>query len=138
VYAAAIIAHGADHLRRGLDAVTPEVFWAGIAGAFLAGIAIAAALVAGRSAGALAVVVGLPSALGIAAVHLLPGWGPFSDSFWKPGTAAASWAAVSFEIIAALAFATAGVTCMRASSEERRGETVSSELTQASVTLPPR
>ena len=93
VYAAAIIAHGADHLRRGLDAVTPEVFWAGIAGAFLAGIAIAAALVAGRSAGALAVVVGLPSALGIAAVHLLPGWGPCSDSFWKPGTAAASWAA---------------------------------------------
>jgi len=29
VFAVALLVHGADHLRRGMDVVTPEVFWLG-------------------------------------------------------------------------------------------------------------
>jgi hypothetical protein len=43
VYAAGLLAHTADHLRRGLDVLTPEVLWAGNVSGIVAIVAIALA-----------------------------------------------------------------------------------------------
>src|SRR5258705_13542223 len=72
--------HTGDHLRRGLDAVTAEVLWAGNISGLLALAAIGLALAGHRLAPIAAVAAGLPAAVGVAAVHLLPSWGVFSDS----------------------------------------------------------
>src|SRR5262245_37363130 len=102
-YAAAFLAHTADHVRRGLGVLTPEVFWLGTAGGVIAVVAIAMALVDLPLAPLLAVVHGFSQALGVAAVHLPPPWGPFSDSLHH-GADIVSWAAVLAEIAGALAF----------------------------------
>jgi len=41
IFLAELLAHGADHLRRGIDAMTPQVFWAGTGLAILGLMAIA-------------------------------------------------------------------------------------------------
>jgi hypothetical protein len=121
LYGLAIAAHTADHFRRGIDAITPEVFWSGIAATVLAAVAIGLALAANRYAAPVAAFVGLTHAIGIAAVHLLPRWSAFSDAFPGNGVAPISWVVVSLEIVASLAFGIAGV---RALSSGPRGETV--------------
>ncbi len=80
-YALGLGLHTADHLRRGLDAVTPQVLWLGNVST-VAGIAVATLVVVGyRNAPLLAAVTGIPVAVGVAAVHLLPKWSAFSDAF---------------------------------------------------------
>jgi hypothetical protein len=109
VFAAALLAHGADHMRRGLKVLTPEVYWAGMALSALAVISIIL-VVARHSWGPwLSVVVGLPMAVAVTASHLLPHWSSFSDAF--PGSAADRWsyAAVLFEVTGALLFGLAGL-----------------------------
>jgi hypothetical protein len=120
-YALAIAAHTADHFRRGLEAITPEVYWSGIAATAVAAVAIALALQGNRFAAPVAVAVGFPHALGIAAVHLLPRWSAFSDAFPGNTVAPISWVVVSLEIAASLAFGVAGV---RALSSTPRGESL--------------
>jgi hypothetical protein len=80
VYAVGLLVHAADHLRRGLDLLTPEVFWAGSVTGVVAVAAIWMALVGHRLAPAIAFAHGVSQGLGVAAVHLLPSWGAFSDS----------------------------------------------------------
>jgi len=110
--------HNGDHLRRGVDVLTPEVLWAGSVSGVLALAAIALALVGHRLAPLVAVAVGLPMALGVAAVHLLPRWSAFSDSLPASGASVLSWIAVLAEIVAALALGAAGAYALRG---ERRG-----------------
>jgi hypothetical protein len=119
LYGLAIAAHTADHLRRGIDAITPEVFWSGIAATLLAALAIGFALAANRYAAPLAAFVGFTHAIGITAVHVLPRWSAFSDPFPGNDVAPISWVVVSLEIAASLAFGIAG---MRALSSNPRGE----------------
>jgi hypothetical protein len=111
-YAAAFLAHTADHFRRGLDLLTPEVFWLGTTASVLAVVAIALAFVGSPLAPLLAVVHGFSQALGVAAVHLLPAWGAFSDSLHH-GADAMSWTAVLAEIGGALVFGVAGAYAFR-------------------------
>jgi hypothetical protein len=70
------------------------------------------------------VIVGLVSAIGFSAAHLLPQWSAFSDPFTgsavAPGVTVFSWFAAVFEIAAGLAFAAAGFQLMR----DERGEGV--------------
>ena len=113
VYAAGFLIHTADHLRRGIDVVTPQVFWAGNLSGAVAVAAIALALAGHRLAAVVAVAHGFSQALGVAAVHLLPSWGAFSDSLPDGGADALSWVAVLVEIAGALALGVAGGSVLR-------------------------
>lgn len=117
LYAVGLTLHTADHFRRGTDAVTPQVLWLGTAGTLLGALAIVAVLVGHRMAPEIAAAVGLPKAIGVSAVHFLPAWGAFSDSFVTGDVGALSWAAASIEVTGALAL---GVTGVRALTRRSR------------------
>lgn len=105
---AGFVVHNADHFRRGVDAVTPQVLWAGNVAAVMTVAAIAAALAGHRWAPILAVALGFPLALGVAAVHLLPHWSAFSDPLLGANADGLSIVASSLEIAGALALGVAG------------------------------
>jgi hypothetical protein len=113
LYAAGFLVHNGDHLRRGLDVLTPEVLWAGTASGIGAVAAIVLALAGHRLAPVVAVATGFLMALGVAAVHLLPQWSAFSDSLPDGDVDALSWVAVLFEIGGAVAFGAAGAYVLR-------------------------
>lgn len=113
VYAAGFLLHNGDHVRRGFDVLTPEVFAAGTVTGVVAMAAITLALVGHRVAPLVAVVHGFSQALGVAAVHLLPHWSAFSDSLPDGHVDALSWAAVLAEIAGALALGAAGAYALR-------------------------
>jgi hypothetical protein len=113
VYAVGLLVHTADHLRRGLDILTPEVFWAGSVTSAVAVAAIWIALAGNRLAPVIAFAHGITQGLGVAAVHLLPSWSSFSDSLPDGGADVLSWAVVLVEIAAALAFGAAGAYLLR-------------------------
>lgn len=117
VFLIALLVHAADHLRRGFGILTPEVFWAGNLQLAMAVVALVLVFRRQRLAPLVAVAIGLPSALGFTAAHLLPHWSAFSDSFTgsdvAPGVTAFSWFAAIFEISADLTFAVAGAYALR-------------------------
>src|SRR4051812_36817811 len=102
-YAIGLALHTADHMRRGLDAVTHHVFWAGNVSSVVGVTAVVLILTGHRLAPAAAVAAGFPIAIGVAAVHLLPTWSAFSDSFVDNQVSWMSWTVVSIEIVGALA-----------------------------------
>jgi hypothetical protein len=104
----ALLLHGADHLRRGIEGLTPEVFWGGTVLSLVAAAAIVLVLAHHRASALVAMVVGFATALAVAQAHLLPRWSVFSDAFPGASVDAWSWAAVLAEIAAALAFGAAG------------------------------
>jgi hypothetical protein len=117
-YAIAWAVHTGDHLRRGFSSITSEVTVLGTATAVLQIVAIVLVLSHHRWAPLVAVLIGVPDGLGIAAVHLLPHWSSFSDAFpGAHGTAVTgfSWFAAIVEIIGALTFAAAGAYCLKRS-----------------------
>jgi hypothetical protein len=118
VFAAALIVHGADHLRRGTDIVTNEVLVAGIVQAIGGLVTLGLVFTRNRWAPMAAIIIGFTSAFGFTVVHLLPDWGVFSDAFPSAhahsGVTAFSWAAALFEIAADLAIGMAGVHSLRA------------------------
>ena len=116
VYAAGLVLHTADHVRRGLDTVTPAVLWAGNISTAIGLVTVVLVLSRHRLAPLAAAVTGVPIALGVAAVHLLPNWGALSDPF--VGGAAAgvtiwSWTVVLVEIAGALMLGLAGALALR-------------------------
>ena len=117
VFAVALLVHGADHLRRGMDVVTPEVFWLGTLQLVLSLITVVLILRGQRWGPAFAVGIGFASAIGFSAAHLLPHWSAFSDAFTgghhAPAVTAFSWFAAIFEIAAGLALAIAGLRALR-------------------------
>jgi hypothetical protein len=121
VFAIAIVVHGADHLRRGMDVVPPAVMMAGMAQIVLAAATVSLVFLGSRWAAHAAVAIGFLSAVGFTAAHMLPAWGFFSDSFINAPPAARvtwfSWLTAVCEILADLLFAIVGITVLRA----RRG-----------------
>ena len=115
VYLLGLALHTADHLRRGIDAVTQHVFWAGNVSTVLGLAAVGLILTRHRYASAAAVSFGFPIALGVAAVHLLPGWGVLSDSFLDQSMSWMSWTVVAIEIAGALATGIIGLRLFRGS-----------------------
>jgi hypothetical protein len=127
-YAVGLLLHAADHLRRGLDILTPQVFWAGGVTGAVAVAAIWMALAGHRLAPAIAFAHGITQGLGVAAVHLLPSWGAFSDSLPDGGADLVSWAAVLVEVVAALSVSAAGAYLLRRGA----GRTVARGVVRAS------
>ena len=110
VFAVTWLVHTVDHVRRGVDATSDAVVWAGSSVAMLAAIALTLVAV-GHDRAPMAVAVVFPSiAIGVSATHLLPAWGALSDPVLVESTTDVwSIVAVSGEIIGALLLGFAGV-----------------------------
>ena len=116
VYLGGLALHTADHLRRGLDAVTDQVFWAGNVSTVIGLAAVGLVLSGHRLAPMAAVAAGFPIAIGVSAVHLLPEWSAaLSDSFVENTVSWMSWTVVAIEIIGALATGLVGLRLFRGS-----------------------
>ncbi|MBW0017926.1 MAG: hypothetical protein JO236_10335 [Mycobacterium sp.] len=115
-FALALGLHAADHIRRGMEASPPAVVAAGNAQILAAVITVILVILRNRWAPHAAVVVGIASAVGFSAAHLLPTWGPFSDTFVNPAPAAGvtwfSWVTAVVEIVADLVFAAVGLAVL--------------------------
>jgi hypothetical protein len=113
----AVAAHGADHVRRGLNVVTAQVTWAGSIQFLLAVITVVLVYRRHPWAPLAAIATGFSSAIGFTAAHLLPHWSPFSDSFTgsrvAPKVTVLSWVTALFEIGADIAVGWAGLRALR-------------------------
>jgi hypothetical protein len=116
LYALGLALHTADHFRRGLDAVTGHVLWAGNLST-LVGVATVVLVLLGHRYGPMAAAItGIPVAVGVAAVHLLPEWSAFSDAFVgadDSGVNALSWTVVLIEITGAALMGAIGISIVR-------------------------
>jgi hypothetical protein len=117
-FAAALLLHGADHLRRGMDVIRPAVMIGGTLQLILAVVTVALVIARNRWAPHAAVGIGFVSAAGFTVAHLLPTWGFFSDSFinapaWARVTMF-SWVTAVVEIIADVVFGVFGLMVLRA------------------------
>ncbi|WP_410870470.1 hypothetical protein [Nocardia sp. A7] len=118
VFAVALLVHGADHLRRGMDATSALVNALGTLQLLFALLTVILVLRRRQEAARAAVFIGFASAVGFTIVHVLPDWfGPLSDSFINApassGVTGFSWFAALFEITADLAIAFAGLSVLR-------------------------
>jgi hypothetical protein len=103
-YATGLAVHTADHVRRGVDTVTPQVLWLGNISTLLGLTTVVLVLLGHRLAPLVAAITGLQVAIGVSAVHLLPEWSAFSDAFpgaHGTGVTALSWIVVLMEIAGA-------------------------------------
>lgn len=125
-FAVALLLHGADHMRRGMDVIPPAVMIGGTLQLIFAAVTIALVFKRNRWAPLAAVGIGFAGAVGFTAAHLLPKWGFFSDSFinappWARVTAF-SWLTAILEIAANVIFAVIGLVLVR------QGRTVRSAI----------
>jgi hypothetical protein len=113
LFVVALLVHGADHVRRGIDVMTTQVLVAGTVQFALAFVAVVLVLRRHPAAAAVAAGIGLGSALGFVSAHLLPHWGAFSDAYVgspvAPGVTAFSWVTAILEIAADVAFGWVGL-----------------------------
>ena len=106
VFVAGFLLHNADHARRGIDAITDHVVWAGTAVAMVAAVILTLVFTDHPAAPMAAAAGGLGIAVGVSATHLLPDWGVLSDPLLD--LSATSWIAVLAEIAGAVAMGIAG------------------------------
>ena len=117
LFVVAIVLHGADHIRQGTGSLTREVFWGGAVIAVLGFGTLAMAALRHPRAPLYVAIVGLYTAVGVTASHVLPHWSAFSDSYTNQVNAdVISWAAVLFEIGAAFVLGMLGVRELRRAS----------------------
>jgi hypothetical protein len=109
IFAAALSLHGIDHFRRGMNVVPPAVMIAGNIQIVAAVITVILVVLRNSWAPYAAVALGSASAVGFSAAHLLPKWGPFSDTFVNPAPGAGvtwfSWVTAVAEIGTAVVLA---------------------------------
>ena len=111
-FAVAVLVHNGDHLRRGGDSVSGDVFWLGSAAILLEILVVVLVYMRHPFAPMLATVAGFQLALGYLGVHFTPERTWFSDSF-TDGAQAASIAAASLETTAALVLGVVGAMALR-------------------------
>jgi hypothetical protein len=115
LFTVAVLVHNFDHVRRGIDAVHRDVFWAGTLSIGLE-VAIVVLLIARhRFAPLVAVAGGFGLALGYLIVHFLPARAWLSDSFSSHtgSVGPMSWFAASLEVVAALVVGVVGLLEIR-------------------------
>jgi hypothetical protein len=123
LYVAGLIAHTADHIRRGTSVITTEVLVLGFLSTLAGIVTVALIFTRNRRAPLVAAIFGFQVAIGVAAVHLLPKWSVFSDAFpgsRATGVSALSWTVVLVEIAGALALGIAGVRGLSRKSDAER------------------
>ena len=119
VFIAGFLLHNADHGRRGIDAVTDHVVWAGTTVAVVAAVTLTLVFTRHPMAPLVAAAAGLGIAFGVTASHLLPEWSAFSDPLAQGDADPLTWIAVLSEITGALLLAAAGLGGMRLGSRVR-------------------
>jgi len=121
LFAVGFLFHTADHLRRGSDSISTELFWAGNTTSVVSIVVIVMVLTGYRWAPQIAAVAGFALAFAFTSAHLLPHWSELSDSFVDGGVSAVSWVAALLEITGALALGIAGVYELRRRSHAGAG-----------------
>jgi hypothetical protein len=113
VFTAAVLVHNGDHLRRGGDSVSAQVFWVGSA-AILVEVAVVLLVLARHpSAPAAAVAAGFGLAAGYILVHFTPHRGWLSDSLTSGDASWLTVLAAVFETVASLGLGIAGLQSLR-------------------------
>jgi hypothetical protein len=112
-FVAANLAHLLDHLRQGTERLTGEVVAGGAVLSVVAVATLALTLRHDRRAPLVAAVVGLWTAVAVAASHLAPHWSAFSDSYPELPVDALSWAIMLAEIVTAAVFGLIGLSELR-------------------------
>lgn len=79
VFVATWLVHSADHIRRGTETTQDGVLWAGTFSAVLAAVALTLIATDHPAAPLVSAAVFSSLAIGVAASHLLPDWGPLSE-----------------------------------------------------------
>jgi hypothetical protein len=95
------VLHDLDHLRQGRDEPAQIVALA-ITGWIATAVLLFLIARRHRYAAPFAAALGLSQAAGFVAVHVLPHWSAFSDSYGDAGVDALSWALAILPILAAL------------------------------------
>lgn len=114
LFTVAVLLHGGDHVRRGVDATHTDVFVAGTAAIVLEVAIVVLACARHRLAPLVAGAGGLALAVGYLVVHFLPQRSWLSDSFPSAiNVSPLSWTAASLETAAAAAVGAAGVLVLR-------------------------
>ena len=115
LFTAAVLIHNSDHVRRGADAVTKDVFWVGTASILLEVALVVLACQRHRFAPLAATAGGFSLAAGYVLVHFLPARGWLSDSFTSAtNVSPLSWIAASLEVLAAITLGVVGLIVLRA------------------------
>jgi hypothetical protein len=110
----AVLIHNSDHLRRGVDAVSKDVFWAGTSSIAIEIGLVVLATQRHRLAPLAAAAGGLSLAAGYLLVHFLPERGWLSDSFTSAtDVSPLSWIAASLEVAAAVTLGIVGLMVLR-------------------------
>ena len=113
LFAVGFVVHDADHARRGLDAITDHVVWGGTVVAMVAAVVLTLVATRHPLAPFAAAAGGLAIALGVSATHLLPDWGPLSDSLPSGTVDGLTWVAVLAEVTGAAALGATGLRIVR-------------------------
>lgn len=110
LFTVAVIVHNSDHLRRGVDTLSTDVFWVGTAGIVIEVGLVVLICQRHRLAPLSAAAGGLGLASGYLEVHFLPAHRWLSDSFPSAAhVSLLSWTAASVEVVAALGLAAVGL-----------------------------
>jgi len=120
IYVAGLVLHTADHIQRGTHVLTGPVLGLGFVSTIIGVVIVGLIVVRHPRSPWLAAVFGPVTAVGVAAIHLLPRWGVFSDAFLGStgtGVTGFSWAVVLLEIVGALALGVSGFAALRAVPE---------------------
>jgi hypothetical protein len=113
LFAAGFVLHNADHLRRGLDVISDAVNTGGAVVAMTGAVILTLIATRHPLAPFAAAVGGLSIAVGVSATHLLPDWGPLSDSLPSGTVDGLTWAAVLAEVAAAGTLGLTGLAIVR-------------------------
>lgn len=110
----AVLIHNADHVRRGADAVSSDVFWVGMAAIALEVAVVVMVFQRHRLVPLVTATAGFALAAGYLVVHFLPQRSWLSDSFTSAADVSPlSWIAASVEVLAAAALGAAGLALLR-------------------------
>ena len=113
-FTVAVLLHGADHARRGVDTIGREIFWLGVAAMVLEVGVVVLACQRHRLAPLAAAVAGFSLTAGYVAVHFLPARSWASDSLTSGvDVSPLSWGAASLEVVAATVLGIVGAVVLR-------------------------
>ena len=113
LFAAVVLFHNVDHLRRGGDSVDADVFAVGTLAIVVEVALVVLVFARHRVAPLAAASLALPLALGYVLVHFTPDRSWLSDSFVDGGAAAVSVVAGALESLAAAALGAVGVVVLK-------------------------
>lgn len=113
-FTVAVLVHNSDHLRRGVSAVSKDVFWVGTSSIIIEVGLVVLACQRHRLAPFAAAASGFSLAAGYILVHFLPSRSWLSDSFTSAtNVSPLSWFAASLEVLAAVTLGVVGLMVLR-------------------------